>query len=684
MTTIEQVSSFLSSLPVLEPLCKATMSQLQPSRLFINDYIEIGLNDDMRRFILNPITCHGGVNSGHPASEGARRTWFKRIPEHKQDKHSGIHSCAASDFSALIIAHQWPEDRIIWKSKEAETMYKFLLARFLVQTKNAVAVAQFKVNSVLPKLSDHYKKHPELPLAPYQEAALGVSVLQEAFSLFMQQGTGKTAIIIARICMEARLTRLGLLGGVGEKGRMMRVLIVCPRQARMNWQNEIERFTTSLGKAVVLRGGLHRRIRGVTDAIRQEDDCEFGAAICSYQTIDNTWDAIGNIPWDLVILDESHYIKNPQSLRSKRTRQLRDNSARRCILTGTPIVNSVMDLWAQWEFLGDGLSGFMSFKEFKSFYGKWERAGGPVSGSGIEKLVGVKNLPLIQERLTRLAFTITKKEAGLQLPEKVYDIYEVKMGTKQVDYYNKLTQELALEIEADKKNPQKTLTANHILTRLLRLAQITSGHVKWDPIYAADGTVKDYAHVEQIEVLNAKVDGCIEMIQEDAENDPDSKTIIWAIFREDIRILEEKFTEAGIRYVSFFGDTKDADREENVRLFNEDPKVKVFIGNPSSAAEALNLLGYDWWNAIPSQTTYTGHEIFFSQDWSPVKRSQSEDRAHRKGTKGTVRITDLVVPGTIDQEIRERVYAKRKDAMEIQDVTELLSRVLNAKLTVED
>lgn len=685
-----EAKDFLKSLPVLEPLCRATENTLEPTKLFNNDYLEVDMDDEGSRFVVQAVVyrvmsplcnckCKLRREDEIPASGNAKVKWVERVPEHHSDKvNPNKWVLAATDFTCLVMAHQWPEEKIVFLSDMAKTMYHFLLKRFLLQTKNAVIGAQFKLEKRMPEMPKHYIPHPnpDLRAAPYQEVPVAMCTGAEAFALYMQQGTGKTIVSIARLCTEARMTRLGLFG---EK-RMMRVLIVCPRQARKNWQDEIERFATVPGKTVVLRGEKWRRIKGVVDAIRQEDDCEFGACICSYQSVDGTWSAIGTVPWDLVIIDEGHYIKGPNVLRSKSCRKLRETSQRRMELTGTPVVNTVLDLWAQHEFLGEGMSGFLTFKNYKTFYGKFERLnGGRQKGGGVERLVGMKNLPLVQERLARISFSITKKEAGLNLPEKAYDIYEVQMSKKQTEYYRKLQSQLALEIEAD-----KSLTAEHILTRLLRLAQITSGHVKWDATYTDEGEVETAGRVEQIERTNNKMDAVLDMLEEDWSNDPNQKIIIWAIFREDIRLIHETLNKKGIKHVLYYGGVKDKDRDGMVTQFNKDPECKVFVGNPMAAAEALNLLGYDYSTTkAEDAVTYTGHEIFFSQNWSPALRSQAEDRAHRRGTKMQVRITDLMVIGTIDEEIRQVVSVKRQNAMAIQDIKELMQRVLQTEVEVE-
>jgi len=330
-----------------------------------------------------------------------------------------------------------------------------------------------------------------------------------------------------------------------------------------------------------------------------------------------------------------------------------------------------MDLWTQLEFLGEGLSGFQSFGAFRRFHGVFEQVS---NAPGIDKLVGLKNIPLIQERLSRLAFSVTKEEAKLNLPDKVYDTIEVTMSKKQREYYDKIAQELAIEIE-DKMGNINEMTVEHILTMLLRLAQITSGHIVWNEVADPDtGEVLRERRCEQIDERNPKVELVVEELTS-AERDPNGKTIIWCAFVPDIRALHARLDELGIIHGCYYGATSKNDRDPLVARFNNDPEFRVLIANPQTAGEGLNLLGYDRENEETSKT-YTDHEIFFSQNWSAILRAQAEDRAHRRGSRMPLRISDLTVPDTIDQEIRERVAMKRSVAGAVVDVREILANVL--------
>lgn len=669
-TTLEQIVTKV----ILKPLSEATRNLFTPIKIDKDEYLEIDLDKQGKKFItqatrLQPYSFDDGghyyiingekhYKNGH-ISNAVAFGWQCRIPERKELGH-GKWSFACTDFTVLTLHHIWPKEKLIFKSEETKLMYRYLLTRFFSQARNAVMGAKFKEDGDMPTMPNDYVDHPKLPLADYQKVALMSCVGQEAYGLFMEQGTGKTPVVINRICLEGARKRL-------DEKKLYRALILCPNQVRLNWKIEFSRFANCPGKIGVLRGDIIKRTKTLLDVIRENTKHNWAVAIISIDSVANTFDYLSVPQWDLIVIDESHYIKSPKTIRTKYC--LKFNNVKykqRMILTGTPISNSFLDLFTQFEFLGEGLSGFTSFGQFRGFHGVYD----PDTNvkNPIERLIGIRGLPLLQERLVRLSFLITKKEAGLKLPEKLYDISEVEMTTIQSKMYEKLRKELVVEIEEILSTPttmDKTVTCNHILTRLLRLAQITSGHIKWD-----DG------RVEQIPGTNPKVKELIRILNEHFRSDPLGKCIVWCTFIEDMRIISQAFKHCKINHTGYHRviDTKSKfkDSFEAQKEFNCNSDVKVFLANPASAGEGLNIVGYDTLNESSSKT-YTSLVIYFSSNWSMIQRAQSEDRAHRRGTRANVRITDLVVPGTIDEDIRARVMEKRETASLIQDVKKIIA-----------
>lgn len=690
------------TLAIVQPLTEATRAELSPIHLQPTDYLVLGITEHRENvWLMGRAEARRAYRAGDETTSALQDpdgNWLvpdqnnypswtassflsKRIPESLAFSVSNIETrkLAPTDYTVILISSCWPRERILFESAEAKQFYDMLCLRFLTQARKAEMQAEFKIEHKVPTLPRDYDKHPTLPLADYQQIALLMGLGEEGSANFGEQGTGKTAAVIARICLEAKRQRAGKMPD--GKQRMLRVLVVAPNQVRFNWHNEIRRFATIPGKVCVVRGGKAKRLRLLTEIVRNDQDCAFTTAIAGYDTIASDPEMFCLIPWDLVICDESHYFKNPDTQRWKALRMIRDKaSLRRMALTGTPIANSVMDIFTQLEWLGYGFSGFTTFGSFASFHGKYERRGHGQTEH--VKLVSYENVPLLQERLTRLTFSITKKEANLGLPDKVYDYYEVEMTPKQTEFYRKLRDELALEIEGDLEAAEadggNEIVIQHILTKLLRLAQICSGFVKWDTIRdEITGEILKEGKLEHIDDVNPKIEALRELL---ADKEPHQKTLVWACFIEDHNTISRALTEMGIKHVVYNGQKTQEQREQAVWSFNNDPDCKVFVGNPQTAGEGLNLLGYQPGNT--EQDTQCDHEIFFSQNWSYIQRSQAEDRAHRRGTKASVRITDLIVPSTtelgesIDQLIRERVKAKENVAKNVQNIRDILASVL--------
>jgi SNF2 family DNA or RNA helicase len=660
---------------ILEPLCAETAKLLRPTQFSPHDRLRVELSEDGRSFVVQPyasVPLPDGTVKHVEASFSALRTWVLNVPQRK-DLKSNRWELAATDVTALVIDANWEDSRIDWEP-EAKTTYEFLLARFLSQTIQSQHRAAFKVNGVLPQEPAEWMETASKPLSKHQRVSAITSLGQEGYGEFSEQGTGKTPTMIARMCVEARRLKTKLEKR-GEKPRLFRVLVVCPKNVRTNWEREIASFATVAGKATVLRGGQYKRFKAIVETIRHDgDDCEFGAVIASYETVKRSWDHVRAIPWDLVIADEAHYMKGSNTDRTKVLTQLREISSMRVVMTGTPVCNTVLDLYALLEFLGEGMSGFTTREAFKEFYCQYEK------GRFRDKVTGYQNMPFLQERLARISFRTTKKEAMPDMPEKNYDIREVTMTSRQTEIYNKLLNQLRLEIEeAEGKN---SITADNILTKLLRLAQVTSGILAWDA--ELDPDTGDSLRDRRVEYLmpNPKLDELVDCMREMGD---DEKCIIWTCFTPDVKEIHKRLEAEGFRGGTYYGGTSEKDREQVVADFNgkHARDFKYIVGNAGAGGTGLNLRGYDP-DAAEDHGCNCARVFYYSQDWSMVKRNQSEDRAHRRGTRVPVQYTDLVVSGTIDETIRERVMMKTLRSLEVQDVRKILAAVLNSVPELED
>lgn len=786
----------------MRALTPETAKLLTPIQLADNDRLGLSLQSDGKYFLARSYAVYeaadGSVSETFP-SYRTNKLW-SRIPERSRlnSQQVGEHwKLGATDTTVTIISESWPADKIVFEGADAKLMFNYLIANHARQSLNAEITAHFKEHNIVP--NHELDIHPNVPLAGYQQVATFNAMDNEGYALYMEQGTGKTAIVVARICNEAKrlwegsydekgyqqsvtqirahmeteieemrvdLTaklesslkrkeeklknaaqkrasllhvRLNFDGPAAEllnrakqavveaerwlgtryaeialemrqlrseatnllhiqmtaeekrmkeaadrtvamlqKRRIAGVkrpylaLIVCPKQLRFNWELEFCRFATTRGRLTRIAGHELKRTKQLIDAIEVDPEDRYSVVIISYDSLGRT-QGLDRIPWDLAVLDESHFVKNSGTKRWKACRDLRARARQRMVLTGTPITNTVMDLYTQWEFLGDGWSGFSSHAAFKQFYGVFDERD---TSTGFGKIVGVQNLPFMKERIAQQAFVVKKSEVLKDLPDKQYDVWEVEMTEEQTELYNKVRDALVVQIEneLDRSDTPKSMMANNILTKLLRLAQVTSGFMVYDPVYGEDGTCLREKIIDRLDP-NPKLEALVEILKDKTSKD---KTIVWATFVQDLKSISARLKMEEIDHVLFYGGTSDADREEAVRRFNEDPRCKVFVGNPTAGGTGLNLLGYPPGHEHADlYDTNANHVIYFSQNWSMPARAQSEDRCHRRGTREPVRITDLTVPDTIDQEIRSRVLSKRQHADDVANIKELLKSIFN-------
>jgi SNF2 family DNA or RNA helicase len=639
-------------------LTPATVQWLKPIFPPPTSRLALDIDSEGVRFVAKFFSQVGLVKQADTSE--APRKLLEKTPERKALKDNSGFLLGATDFNANVINETWPKEQLLL-SEAARPVFQYLVLHGDMQDRCAEINAKYKTEKVVPLHS--LEMNSEFPLSPYQQVGCYLSMLSPVgFAEFMEQGTGKTPVAIAAFCNH-------LAEFKKKNKRLFTSIIVAPKAVRQNWVSEFAKFSTRKVNCVVLRGTSLNRVHQVIEGLC-DTSYDGLAIIMSYETLTKMQTQLAAREWDFVILDESHLIREPSTKRCKAAFALRDISNKRIILTGTPFGNSPLDLWAQLEFLEKGLSGFISWENFKKFYGVWD-----TDEAGFKKLLAVQNMPFLQEKLARVSFSITLKEAIPDLPEKVYDVIEVTMSDHQREMYDQLRDTLMIKIENELNSGlNKSLVVNSILTQLLRLAQITNGFTKYDAQYDEDGNCTREAFIERFDP-NPKLETICELLLERWKNEKNCKTIIWTSDIPCIDFISERLSELQLPFVTFYGGTSDEDRIEAERRFNFDPLCPIFLGNQASGGTGLNLYGHP--TDDTESETNCDWEIFYSQNWSPFIRWQAEARAHRRGTRCHVRITDLCVPGTIDEEIRVRVLKKKELALTTGDIRQILNNILH-------
>ena len=327
----------------------------------------------------------------------------------------------------------------------------------------------------------------------------------------------------------------------------------------------------------------------------------------------------------LLAVDESTTIKSPKARRTKALIKLSQYAIYRRILTGFPVTQSPMDLWAQCRFMSDNLLGDCgkSFHQFQYRYAIMKKRS--VGTHSFNMVVGYRNLEQLTGLLKGFSSRVLKKEC-LDLPDKVYIQRNVTMTDDQRRIYNDLKEYCVAHLD-----DQEFMTANNVMTQLLRMQQVLSGHTKSD--------AGDIFKIQDNR-LNELLD-CLEEIE--------GKTIIWSRFRYDVIRIEAALAQmyGNNSVVSYFGDTSDEARTTAIEQFQEGD-AQFFVGNPQTGGMGITL-------------TAAQNVIYFANSFDLAIRTQSEDRAHRIGQKNSVTYIDLICEGTID----ERIVKALRNKMDI-------------------
>ena len=456
----------------------------------------------------------------------------------------------------------------------------------------------------------------DLPIraSPYQHqkeaARFSLERLEDGggAALLMEMGTGKT------------LTSIAITGALRNAGRVQRLLVVAPLSILGVWQDEFQKFAAFDYALAVLEGVTARKV----DTVRHMNGAALQVLVVNYES---AWRLEAELlKWapDLIIADEGHKIKTHNIAASKALHRLGAKAKYRLLLTGTVITNKPVDVFSQYKFVDPHVYG-NSFYLFRNRYFDMVGYGNhtPVMKRSMEAE--------FTERLHSIAFRATKAEC-LDLPDTTDIVQRVELEPAAMRTYRQLIKDSYAELAGD------TVTVTNVLTRLLRLSQLTGGFLGGD----------DSSATEQ--VSSAKLDALADII-ESAEQDG-KKLVIIARFIPEIRAIGKLLTKKGIRYSQITGEIKD--RDAQVAAFQNDPDVTVFVGQIATAGLGITL-------------TAASTMVFYSMDYSMSNYEQTRARIHRVGQRQPCTYIHLVAKGTVDEKVLQALRDKANLAKALVD-----------------
>ena len=452
----------------------------------------------------------------------------------------------------------------------------------------------------------------------HQVTALERGWQRPEFGLFMEMGTGKSKVLIDN------------LGMLYQKKEINFALVIAPKGVYRNWvDKEIPEHMSDDIPHRVIRwvASPNKTQQAEMRSVGEEFDglTIFVMNVESFSSIKgkNAGEWMGRAFGrnGLIAIDESTTIKNHKAKRTKALMKIASAFKYKRLLTGSPVTKSPMDLYSQCEFLRPGLLGYDSYYAFQGRYAVMQRK--TMGSHAFQQLVGYRNLDELTFKIDQFSYRVLKQDC-LDLPDKIYTVRYVGLTKQQRDMYNSIKQHALVMLDNGELS-----TAPAVITQMLRLQQILSGHLKTD-----DG--------DTIYFDSKRMDALKEILEEH-----DGKAIIWSRFRYDIRqitkMLNDTFGQGCA--ASYYGDTSDDERQRAIKDFQNSEHLKFFVGNPSTAGYGLTLTEADL-------------VIYYANDFNLETRAQSEDRAHRIGQKNNVTYVDLISEGTIDERIVKSLQSK--------------------------
>lgn len=419
------------------------------------------------------------------------------------------------------------------------------------------------------------------------------SMRSRGVALLMEMGCGKS------------LTGIAISGILYQFGEVDKVLVVAPLSILGVWEEEYTKFAGFPYQLVVLKGSSAKKKEQLQKLKQQEGVMQ--VVVVNYESAWRLEKELLEYAPDLIIADEGHKLKENRTSQSKSMHILGDNAKYKLLLTGTVITGKELDVFSQYRFLDKNIFG-SSFYQFRNRYFD-------MLGYGNHTPVFRKHMTeKFLQKMHSIAFRVTKKEC-LDLPDITEEVRYVQLEDKCMKLYQEIQKESFAEIQGTE------VTAVNVLTKLLRLSQITGGFLTDD----LGGSTA---------VSTAKLDALSDIV--DSMMADNRKLVIIARFVAELDSIEEMLERKKINYSVVRGGIQN--REEMVHDFQNDPNCKVFVGQIAAAGLGITL-------------TAASTMVFFSMDYSMSNFDQCKARIHRVSQKNDCHYIYLICKNTVDAKV---------------------------------
>ncbi len=431
-------------------------------------------------------------------------------------------------------------------------------------------------------------------------------------ALLFDTGTGKTLTAIEIIRHKFKTHK-----------EYLKTIIFAPISAHIGWYNEWCNIKDGLyqDKIAIASGSSKQKIK----ALESEKAKIF---ITNYEALvsKEVRKVLSSKGFEILICDEAHKLANPQAKRTKYVIEIADSTRYRAILTGSPVLNSQLDLFCQYRILDKNIFG----SNFYSFRGKYFYDKNAIWKGKHNYFPDWRPRPKVDAEFNKIIneySAIAKKEDCLDLPPLVRVPVYVDMTKEQEKIYKDMESGFIAFLE------DKACTASLALTRGLRLQQFLCGVFK-----TPEGETYTIKH-NRLNVLKDTLEPLFKQ----------HKVIIWSVFVNTYKEIAEVCKSLGAEYTFLTGQQNSEEKTQAINDFNNNPGVRVIIANQAAGGVGTNLQAADY-------------SIYYSRNFSLEQNLQSEARNYRGGSEVHKKITriDLVTPNSIDEYMLAALRKKKK------------------------
>ena len=394
--------------------------------------------------------------------------------------------------------------------------------------------------------------------------------------------------------------------------KMGPILIITPKSLLYNWMSESAKFCPDL-KAALYSGLARNKVLGSFDVL--------DVVVMSYGTMRNDVELLREYKFNCIVLDESQAIKNPSSQTSRAL--LKVQSRNKIALTGTPIENTLLDIWSQMNFLNPGMLGSVEYFR-NEFATPIDKFGEREHKDHLKKLL----YPFILRR--------TKEQVAKDLPAKTETILFCEMEEEQRNIYDAYRNDYRDKILGVIKEQGIDKSQLTILQGLMKLRQICDSPAIMN-------------EKEQMPNVSVKLD---ELTREITENIGNHKALVFSQFLGMLGLIRQKLTELGVKFEYFDGSTSAPDREKAIQSFQNDDEVRVFLISLKAGGVGLNLTAADYVYIVDPW-------------WNPAVEQQAIDRTHRIGQTKNIFAYRMICKDTIEDKILQLQDKKRSLARDL-------------------